>query len=261
MKPRCTLVLFDIDATLLVTGGAGVQAMVDAGRSLFGQGFHADGIDFAGRIDPLLLDELMLLNGVTPSAARRSAFRERYREHLPAALAAASGGGVRALPGVVSLLDSLRSIGWMDVGLLTGNFAETGRMKLEACGIDPGRFSEATAWGDDSPHDPPRRDHLPPVAMERFARRQGGAVDPGSVLIIGDTPHDVQCARVNGCRSLAVATGRYDLNALRAAKPDAAVNDLSATDSVLGLIESVLRPVGSVSPAMRECARPEGKLP
>lgn len=236
--PTASLILFDIDATLLVTGGAGVAAMVRAGADLFGPGFHADGIDFAGRLDPILLDELMTRNGVDPTPSRRQAFRERYRDRLGAALA--EGPGVRRLPGVHELLDRLASEPDLDLGLLTGNFESTGRMKLQACDIDPRRFGPATAWGDDSPHDPPCREHLPPVAMRRFEQARGESIGPSRVVIIGDTPHDVRCARVNGCRSVAVATGKFSEEELSGLGADAVLPDLSETEQVARILRSLL---------------------
>lgn len=229
--PTPKLILFDIDATLLVTGGAGIGAMIQAGKDLHRHDFHADGIDFAGRIDPLLIDELMRLNGVEPSSDKRCQFRTRYADRLAAMIP--SSPGLRALPGVLPLLDALPLTGLAHLGLLTGNFAETGHMKLRACGIDPVRFSAATAWGDDSPHDPPRRDHLPPVAMRRFHAAHGVPIAPHSVIIIGDTPHDVQCAKTNGCRSLGVATGKFSIAQLREAGADVVLPDLSRTDEVV----------------------------
>lgn len=224
-----SLILFDIDATLLATGGLGVRAMGRAGQKLFGPTFTTERLDFAGRLDPLLVRELFGMNGVERTDEAERAFRVAYRSELEALFAASSGH--TALRGASELVDRLVRDGRVALGVLTGNFAETGTMKLAACGLDPGVF-KVSVWGDDSPHDPPARDHLPVVAMSRFHETYGRAVDPARVTIIGDTPHDVRCAKVNGCRVLGVATGRYSLDDLNRAGADRSVPDLSDTEGL-----------------------------
>ncbi|MBX3386482.1 MAG: HAD hydrolase-like protein [Phycisphaeraceae bacterium] len=224
------LVLFDIDATLITTAGLGVRAMVQAGHALFGPGFHADGLQFGGGLDPVLIREMFRVSGVQPTADRVSQFRERYERELAELLVAAPVK--RALPGVANLLSTLRAVDGTVVGLLTGNFEPTGLMKLEACGIPTTQFA-VRVWGDDSPHDPPDRAHLPPVAMERYARLTASRIDSREVVIIGDTPHDVRAARESGCRSLGVATGRHGVEELSHCGADRVVPDLSQTDELV----------------------------
>ena len=224
------LILFDIDATMVTTGGLGVRAMGLAGKQLFGDEFTTDGLDFAGRIDPLLVRELFANNRVARTPEAERAFRAAYGRHLASLFDRSSLH--TALPGVGSLLDRLGDGKAGVLGVLTGNFAETGTLKLERCGIDPAQFAVA-AWGDESPHEPPARDHLPAVALGRFVERFGRAVEPGRVTIIGDTPHDVRCARVHGCRSLAVATGKFSVEELERSGADRVVPDLTRTDDVV----------------------------
>jgi len=226
-----SLILFDIDATLVKTGGLGVRAMGLAGQELFGPAFSTDGLDFAGRIDPLLVRELFVANGVERGSTVEHDFRKAYARHLRFLFDRSDGH--TALPGVDVLLRRLSSGHAAAIGLLTGNFAETGSLKLERCGIDPSQFTVAV-WGDDSPHEPPARDHLPPVAFARFRERFGRSVDPSRVTIIGDTPHDVRCAKAGGCRALAVATGKFSILELEQSGPDKVVPDLSATDDLVG---------------------------
>src|SRR5688572_14013454 len=190
-RRQTMLILFDIDATLIKTSGAGIRAMVSAARALFGESFAgADGMDFAGRLDPLILRDLLSRNGIEPTPVHLRAMRLEYRFHLERALTAGIGF---ALPGVPALLEALGKRQGVALGLLTGNFEETGRLKLAACGINPDRFA-VCAWGDESPCEPPTRDHLPLVAMGRYRARYGSEVAPSAVTIIGDTPHDVRCA-------------------------------------------------------------------
>lgn len=224
------LVLFDIDGTLITTGGVGIRAMVAAGRELFGQGFTADGIVFAGRLDPLILTDMFRLSGVPTTPENFAAIRRAYAKYLTTELA--NSTAKRALPGVHDLVASLRRDTSATLGLLTGNFAETGSMKLRACGIEPDHFP-IQAWGDESPHDPPARNHLPPIAIERDRSRRGRRLPGHAVTIIGDTPHDVACAKAHGCRSLAVATGRSTHAELAAAGADLVATDLSDTAAML----------------------------
>lgn len=146
----------------------------------------------------------------------------------------------RALPGVTALLDDLAGRPEVTLGILTGNFEETGSMKLRACGIEPSRFA-VHVWGDDSPHRPPSRDHLPGVGLERYRARFGREIDPRLVTVIGDTPHDVACARAHGCRALGVATGRHSTQELWDAGADLAVPDLAATQAVTDWLLDGLR--------------------
>lgn len=223
------LLLFDIDLTLTDTSGAGMESLLDAGRDLFGPGFHHDGVEFAGRLDPLIISDMLRVSGVADSPEHHRRLREAYERHLRRRLGVT--GRARALPGVLDLLGVLRADPRPTLGLLTGNFEPTGCMKLRAAGIDPAWFRVAV-WGDESPHTPPRRDHLVPVGMDRYCRLHGQGIDGRHVTVIGDTPHDVECAKTHGCRSLAVGTGRSTLAELRAAGADLAVKDLSDTAGV-----------------------------
>lgn len=228
------LVLFDIDLTLITTGGAGIRAMTRAGNLLFGPGFRAEGISYAGRLDPLIMRDMLALSGVAAEESTLARFRRAYAAELPREL---SQGGCRALPGVGALLDAVEGEGTFTMGLLTGNFAETGQAKLRACAIDPDRFA-IRAWGDESPRRPESRDQLPEVAMARHAARLGRAADPLKVVIIGDTEHDVRCAKVNGCRCIGVGTGRTSADELSRAGADLVLADLSDTEGVLRALRS-----------------------
>lgn len=228
------LILFDIDATLLKTGGAGMLALADAGQRLYGAGFSVDGVPFAGRLDPLIVGDLLVRNGVQPTTEHRASMRRGYREALEARFSATNTAW--ALPGVGELLAALAGLGGEGgasrptLGLLTGNFPETGMMKLKRAGIDPEGF-RVCVWGDDSPHEPPARDHLPGVALERASAAWGRPAQGAEAVVIGDTPHDISCARAHGCRVLAVATGQYSTADL--AHADRAVEDLSDTEEVM----------------------------
>jgi phosphoglycolate phosphatase-like HAD superfamily hydrolase len=234
-----SLVLFDIDATLLKTDGAGVAAMETAGKELFGERFTTAGVDFAGSLDSLLFRQMLRACGVEPTPGIERELRTVYGRHLAKRLSGPTTA--RALAGAIELVTAVRAAEHHITGLLTGNFAETGAMKLRACGLDPDWFT-ICAWGDDSPHDPPDREHLPPVAMRRFHERFGTPIPAARVTIIGDTIHDVRCARASGCRSIGVATGKYSMEELRAAGADHVVPDLAETSDILAWIDPARNP-------------------
>ncbi len=220
------LILFDIDGTLLLTQKAGMQAMLDGGRELYGEHFSIDGIEFSGRLDPLIWHDLAAKNGVTKHDDEHERFRATYGRHLrrrfdenPTAM---------LLPGVKAIVDSLCVMPGVALGLLTGNYPETGRLKIERAGLMPDVFRVA-AWGIDGKT---RRD-LPPVAMRRHFELTRTRIEPSDVVILGDTPHDIDCARHNGCRSIGVATGYFDAATLREAGADLAVDTLEEADDVL----------------------------
>lgn len=231
------LILFDIDATMVLTSRSGLWAMERAGQDLFGPGFEIGDIEFAGRLDTLIIPEIFQRCGVAITPANMDAYRGLYARRLGERLAD-SAVAKTILPGIAALLAEIdaRAAGGEDVtaGLLTGNYESTGRAKLSACGIDHARFTVG-AFADDASYPSGSRDDLPPVAMERYRARTGRAIEPGRTVIIGDSPFDVRCAKVNGCRSLAVATGVHSVEQLRACSPhppDLAVSNLADTAAV-----------------------------
>lgn len=223
------LVLFDIDGTLLLTQGAGIAAMADAGRELYGDHFTVEGVEFAGRLDVLIWRDLAVRNNAAGDQHNHQRFREAYGRCLAARLR--TQRCARLLPGVRELITELERSDQLTLGLLTGNYPETGRLKIEAAGLDPDVFQVA-AWGCDGHC---RRD-LPLVALDRHARSGAPPLTPDRVVIVGDTPHDIDCARAHGCRALGVATGAFTAAALREAGADLAVHDLSDTATLLGWI-------------------------
>lgn len=225
------LILFDVDATLISTSRAGIDALGAAGRSLFGPGFTTERTEFAGRLDPLIIRDLLIDNALEPTAARCAGLRGGYRTNLVAMLADPARR-CAMLPGVPELVGALAQSPGVTLGLLTGNYEDTGSIKLRACGLEPGRFA-LRVWGDESPHDPPSRDHLPHVALDRYAREHGRELDPARAIIVGDTPHDVRCARGAGMRCLAVATGHHGVEALSVTGADRVVSDLRQTAEIL----------------------------
>lgn len=224
------LVLFDIDGTLLRSTGIGMGSMREALESMHpGLEFPFDGIPIAGRLDTLIFRDLLAIHGLPHRDEDHAEFRRRYAERLARRVAA--GGPVRALPGAGSLAGRLADAPGVTVGLLTGNYPETGRMKIEAAGLDWSRFAIGAFAGDG-----PDRRSLVPVAMRRLRDRAGREIAPREVVVIGDTPLDVDCAAAHGCRSLAVATGHHPIDELRGSGADLSVADLDDTDALCGWI-------------------------
>jgi phosphoglycolate phosphatase len=225
------LVLFDVDGTLLLTGGAGMRAMKAAAAALFGETFRWDGIVVAGHLDPLIFAEAAALNRLDDAPSHHEAFRRRYLEVLPNELAR-HPERVRAMPGIRESLDELRADGVATLGLLTGNYAEAIPLKLSAIGLDPAWF-EITAFGEEAAT---RRD-LTALALAKYAERVGAPVDPHRVVIVGDTPRDVDCAHAHGCFAFAVATGGYDARALAEAGADLVVSNLADPTPLLDVVD------------------------
>jgi len=223
------LTLFDIDGTILRTFGQGVRAMGHAGRELHGEHFDERRVEYAGRLDPLIIADLLAAHELDIHEESVAIFRTTYRKHLEIML---EQEPAEVCPGVGELFEALEQAHGTTLGLLTGNFPETGEIKLRSGGIDPERFA-IRVWASDSPHDPPARDHLPPVGIQRYLELHKREIDPQDVIVIGDTPADIDCAKASGCRCIAVGTGKYTPAELTKAGADLAVEDLSETDRLL----------------------------
>ncbi|MEZ6243632.1 MAG: haloacid dehalogenase-like hydrolase [Phycisphaerales bacterium] len=224
------LILFDIDMTLVATDGAGFRAMLAAGRELFGESFTGEGVSFGGRLDPAIIADLLRVSGVEPTPRAFSGMREGYVRYLSRTLS--REGVARALPGTRELVEALLAEQGVTLGVLTGNFPESGELKLRAAGFDPVTF-RVRVWGCDSPHEPPERHHLPPIAIKRYEQEMGEPIPGERVVVVGDTVHDVTCGRANGCRTLGVATGYTTREGLVAAGADLVLDDLRDTAGVV----------------------------
>jgi phosphoglycolate phosphatase-like HAD superfamily hydrolase len=210
--------LFDIDGTLISSGGAGQAALEAALASSFKRTPDLLGVSLAGRTDRDITRDLFQAHGIADTPENWSQFRAAYLGHLPQMLRTRSG---RILPGVVDLLDRLTSRQHVAIGLLTGNIRQGADHKLGHYGL-----SQYFAFGGfgDLHHD---RDC---VAHEALASaRSHLALEPNldRVWVIGDTPRDVRCARAIGARAVAVATGSYPTMDLVQASPDIVLPDLS----------------------------------
>lgn len=218
------LVLFDIDGTLLLSGGAGRRAIMGAIAEEIGVAAGAlEAIRFDGKTDPEIVAELLHASGhPEPSEPDRIArVLERYVQHLEADLAV-NAHLAEVMPGVPALLDLLEEDARAVLGLLTGNVVAGADLKLRAVRLEPARF-RVGAFGSDHA----RRSELPAIAARRAEPHFGRPVSGPEVVIIGDTPADVTCGRGIGARSIAVATGSYRASDLRAAGADLVFEDFS----------------------------------
>jgi phosphoglycolate phosphatase len=219
------LFLFDVDNTLLYSGGAGGRAMDLAFRDLYGvdNGFRT--VEIVGRTDRGILRDGLRLHRLPQSDfdSQFSRFEERYVQYLPRTLVEATGG--RVLPGVRELLTSLQSRPDARLGLATGNLRRGAFLKLNH--YDLGRFFGDGGFGEDS------EDRAMVVAAAIRRLNSGASTPASSVCVIGDTPIDVEAARANGARAVAVATGRSSADELARAGADLVFADFSDLASVL----------------------------
>lgn len=214
------LVLFDIDGTLVRTGGAGVKAFARAFQTEFGLNDGAEKLKFAGRTDVSLVREFFSHHGITPDATHFERFFETYLSHLDQMILQCEGG---VCPGVNPFLNELRmQSNPPAIGLLTGNIRRGAEIKLRHYNLwKPFAFG---GFADD--HE--ERDQIAAIAKERGEEVLKTKLRGEEVLVIGDTPLDIRCARAIGAKVLAVATGGSKLNELQSHKPDWAVEDLRA---------------------------------
>ena len=183
-------------------------------------------LDLAGATDSGLLDDFRRRHGFDDDPSVEGEFFSRYLELLEENLPATAGG--RVLPGVFSLLEELSSLAVVS-GLLTGNLRRGAEIKLRYFGLDGFLDADCGAYGDDHAD----RDRLGPLALRRTNEKHGLSLEPAQVVVVGDTPRDISCARALGAKVLAVGTGQFPVEDLATWAPDALFADLCDTDAVL----------------------------
>ena len=217
MKNGLALWLFDIDGTLVDTGGAGMQALREASEACFGDPGPA--LDLAGSTDLGIVHGLFAHFGAEPEEDRIELFFSAYLARLEWNLGRPPFCG-RVLPGVVALLDKLEQTPGVTIGLLTGNIAAGATAKMRHFGLD--RYFPFGAYGCDHAD----RNLLGAVALRRASEHARRTFEPAETLVIGDTPKDISCARAIGAKSLAVATGRFGTHELESCGADITVETL-----------------------------------
>ncbi|MCF7733025.1 MAG: HAD hydrolase-like protein [Akkermansiaceae bacterium] len=220
------LYLFDIDGTLVDTGGAGMCALEETGCRIFGG--SGPPLDLAGSTDLGIVASMHEHFGVTPAPATVAAFFEVYHQRLEWNLANGGFPG-RVLPGVVTVLKALALKTGAALGLLTGNTATGAAAKMRHFNL--AHFFPVGAYGCDHAD----RNRLGPIALDRARTHFGRGFSASETLIIGDTPKDIACARAIGARCLAVATGRFSRAELEQHGADHAVTRLDEAIDWLGI--------------------------
>lgn len=221
-----TLLLFDIDGTLLTTGKAGEKALRISFKRAFKREDDLAQIEIAGRTDSGIARQLFKFHGIEPSAENLALFFESYLEELAVQLPASIG---RLLPGIPELLRALKADERVVLGLLTGNLARGAQLKLTHYGV--WNYFEFGAFADDHHV----RNELGPFACARAFERHKVNFHPERIFVIGDTPHDVECGRAIGAKTVAVATGGYTHEQLAACAPDFLFEDFSRTEELLAV--------------------------
>lgn len=219
------LILFDVDGTL-VSGGPAKEAFHHALLTVFGTAGPILDWEFSGKTDPQIARELLTEAGLDPEVIDEG-FPELWKCYLAAMEARLPYEPLHALPGVIELIEALGTIEPAIMGLLTGNVIHGAGLKLRSAGIS--RAFPVGAFGSD--HEVRRE--LPAIAVKRANRTVGIDFPPREVVVVGDTPRDVDCGQYYGTRTVAVATGRFDTMALERTGADVVLNDLEDTREVV----------------------------
>ncbi len=221
-------ILFDIDHTLIDSGGAGALALNLAFHDMTEISNGFEGIGFAGKTDLGIIRDALKKNGLQIQDGWLGRFLDRYLSHLRAATERSIG---HIKPGIRDLVERLAACQEFHLGLLTGNIEEGARTKLEPFALNS--FFPIGAFGNDSEN----RNDLLPLAVQRLAANSSVSVTYDDCVVIGDTPLDVNCAKIHGARSIAVATGPYPLEELQSTDTDLALNDLSETSKIISWLK------------------------
>lgn len=221
------VILFDIDGTLLHSGGAGQAGIERALALAFGVTAPTTGIPTAGRTDRAIGGDLFRFHGLEDSHSTHAQLQETYLRVLPSELASRQGV---VYPGVRELVARLSRRDDVLLGLLTGNYREAAWQKLRHYGL--AEHFTFGGFGDEHAN----RDDVARQALAAAAeRRAPHAIERDKLWVIGDTPADVRCGRAIGARVIAVATGMYSFDELAESRPDHLFQDFADTESVLTL--------------------------
>jgi phosphoglycolate phosphatase len=221
------LLLFDIDGTLVNTGGAGVISLRNLVQRRFGVVDDLDDIEVAGKTDRAIIRDILRKYEIAPSEENISEFARIYINDLPNELPRRRG---QVLPGIEDLLRYLQSQPHIVLALLTGNLKRGAQLKLEHYGL--WHFFEFGAFADDH-HD---RNELGAFAHRRAQEKHGHDFDSADIDIIGDTGHDVACGKAFGARTIAVATGSWPRERLEGCQPDFFFDDFGDVKNVIATL-------------------------
>ena len=226
------LLAFDIDGTLLNANGAGRHALQLAMSAHFGDEQGMEKVPFAGRTDRAIMRDILANRGLSSDQINdhlhvvAGLYVKIFREHE-------AHYNILPLPGVVVLLEKLCANPMVTLTLLTGNLEESAFVKLGKASL--AHFFKIGSYGSDSEE----RDHLPRILLNRIPNNNGAVADPKRLVIIGDTPLDIKCARHAGSVAIAVATGIFSSDQLRPHSPDLLLEDLSDPQPFLNFLKTL----------------------
>ncbi len=222
------IIFWDIDGTLIDSAGAGVHAWVRGMVECFGLEGNIEGIKWAGRTDPFIGRLFFEKYGIEEMNSNFDYFLSRYVHYLDAELEKANGV---VLPGVHALVEAVANHSGVQQALLTGNIAKGAEKKLRHYGLwhyfPFGSFADGIF----------DRNELSPIALQLARERVHPDLEGGDLVIIGDTPYDIQCGKVIGARTVGVATGHFTEDQLRAEKPDLVLPDFGQPDQLLKALD------------------------
>lgn len=211
------LILFDIDGTLIDTGGAGSRSLNLTLKELFTIENAFQGISMAGKTDTEIMKEGLIKHGISMDG-NINAVIEAYLRHLQKEIL---NDKKHLKPGVYDLLKKLKILEDVAVGLLTGNLEKGARIKLAPFGLN--EYFPAGAFGSDHLD----RNKLLPIAVKRFEKLYEKKIEIDNCVVIGDTPRDVECGKIYGAKCIGVATGSHSVEHLIEAGADFAVKDMT----------------------------------
>lgn len=223
-------ILFDIDGTLIDSGGAGTRSLNHAFRERFGMDYAFEGISMAGKTDTQILKEALAKYEISSDNGIIPEIMNLYLKYLAAEV---DNPHRHMKPGVWSLLETLKKNDGVRLGLLTGNIERGARLKLDPFNLNG--FFALGAFGSDDED----RNNLLSIAMKKYESVYNAAIDYEDCVVIGDTPKDVECSKPFGAVSIAVASGPYSYEALKATNADYVFEDLSDVDCIANLISSM----------------------
>jgi phosphoglycolate phosphatase len=217
------LILFDIDGTLIDSGGAGTRSLNLAFKKVFSIEDAFSSISMAGKTDTQIIKEGLMKHGISTDG-NLSKMVDSYLRNLKEEI---NNDRKHVKPGVHEILEKLSFIKDAALGLLTGNLESGARIKLEPFKLN--KYFPSGAFGSDDED----RNNLLPLAIKRFEELVQDKIGIDECIIIGDTPRDVECAHIYGAICIGVATGPYALDELIEAGADYVLEDLSYNDSLL----------------------------
>ena len=225
------LVLFDLDGTILLTGGAGTRALNTLIERRYGISDAFRDFDFGGKTDPGIFREVFENNGIGSVEEEIHVLEEEYLRLLAGYLPESAA---RLMPGFPGLLEDLDRDPDIQLGLLTGNFERGARIKLGH--FDLNRYLPFGAYGSDSED----RNRLVSIAVKRAAEYLRRPVRDGrNVVIVGDTVRDIECGRANGAITVVVATGGSTMENLKEHEPDAVFADFSDSKAAAECLRTI----------------------